>query len=794
MLRRTTVAGLLLLPGLVSTISDIRAAEVELLNTRTPWRVFFVPSTNSSAKRDSGPIASLLAPPEGWTKPNFDDSAWARYLDDLPDLLNWESKGRRKSISTKLYLRTNFGIADPRRARDLRVTVDGSTGGTVFLNGRELGNGSRVDIPPEVLVKGRNVLAVELERSAGFLSIRLTSSSGAGVIAYDEAIKGTHAWGAMTVQPVANSVPEKAPVNRNWFHSLLWSRGMPLKGVQIGNPFDRLRPIRMVAPRGGVCSGQAVLSDLDGLRDVGAAIAEFRGPAGQRIPAGNVQIRYAVQRPGIDYCDALMEQPPDGANTVPVWLVTQIAKDQRPGWYTSTLTLRANGKSFNVPVQLLVCGFAIASASDLDCPISVTQSPETLALHYQVEPWSDDHWQLLEKSFELMGQVNNQVVYVPVILGTARVGRGLTPARVNRDDWRFPLIRWVKTDRGLQPEFSLLEKYLDLYLKHCTPPRALCLYIWDSAYAKQVADFYENRRVPTRAMEAQADPMVLQWDPATGETNEIPAPRFEDAGADRFWRPVFDGVRSIVRRRGWSERTILLGLGGDLRPSTATADRLRQWAPYARWNLLSHFSGDPAPVDGRLTAGGNLEVGFKQWPWMICGRALPARGWEQQVEQQLDFLAMPTARWHHQEFSPPIMFRTLPLLWGSVSHLGLDFWMPGADGGPSNTSFFVHVNALTAPGPDGAIPTVRFQMLREAVQDVHVRRAMIRAYLNLPEEQRQRYRDLLDEFTLRVAFGAHIPSGGELSYDWPDYVARVYQTAGDLTGQKTGASLDNPPK
>ena len=120
--------------------------------------------------------------------------------------------------------------------------------------------------------------------------------------------------------------------------------------------------------------------------------------------------------------------------------------------------------------------------------------------------------------------------------------------------------------------------------------------------------------------------------------------------------------------------------------------------------------------------------------------------------------------------------------------------MDSDPGGPSNTSFFVHVNALTAPGPDGAIPTVRFQMLREAVQDVHVRRAMIRAYLNLPEDQRQTYRDLLDEFTLRVAFGAHIPSGGELSYDWLDYVARVYQTAGDLTGQKTGARLDNPPK
>ena len=196
MYRRPKWIRLPLLLGLISaiTVGNIRAAEVELVNARTPWRVFFVPGTDLSAKQDSGPIASLLAPPQDWTNPNFDDSAWARYLDDLPDLLDWESKGRRKVISTKLCLRTSFGIADPRRARDLKVTINSSGGGAVFVNGRELGNASRVDIPSEVLAKGRNVLAVELERSAGFRSIRLTSASGAGVIAYDEALKGTHVW------------------------------------------------------------------------------------------------------------------------------------------------------------------------------------------------------------------------------------------------------------------------------------------------------------------------------------------------------------------------------------------------------------------------------------------------------------------------------------------------------------------------------------------------------------------------------------------------------------------------
>jgi hypothetical protein len=770
-----------------------RGDEVDLLPPQMPWRAFFAQVAIAPAKSDPVPPASWAAPPADWMKPDFDDSAWARYLDDLPDLLG-QLKGGGGGRSTALLLRTRFGISDPRQARDLKVTVTGSGGGAVYVNGREVGNAAAVEIPPGALVRGRNVLAIELRHPVGFQSVRLTSASGGGVISPAEAFRGTRVWSASPVEPVSETVPERPPAKQNWFHGLVWTRGMPVKGVPLGNPFDPPAPIWMAVPRNGVCSGQAVLSDPAGLRGIVATVSDFRGPGGACIRAADAQLRYAVQRAGVDYCDALMEKPPENAKTVPVWLVMRAGKDQTPGWYTSALDLQASGRKFSVPVQVLVSGFTVADAKDLACPIRLTQSPETLALQYKVAPWSDAHWALMEKSLALLGQAGNKVVNVPVILGTFRVGRGLTPAKVNRSDWRFPLVRWVKTDRGPQPEFSLLEKYLDVYLKHCAPPQALCLYLWDSAYAKQVADIYEGRRIPSRALSPQGEPRVQLWDPKTGETSEIPAPHFDAEGADAFWKPMLDGARALVTKRGWPERAILLGLGGDLRPSLQTGEVLRAWAPYARWNLLSHFSGDPSPKDGRLIAGGNLEIGLKEWPWRICGGALPVSGWEESVLHPQDFLDMPTARWHHQEFSPPITFRTLPLLWGSLSWLGLDFWLPGKGGGPGNTSFFVHVNALTAPGPDGAVPTVRFQMLREAAQDVDVRMAMIRAYLKLPEAERQPYRALLDEFPRRVALGAGGPSNCELSYDWLGYVARLYLAAGELAGVKTDARWDQPPR
>lgn len=74
-------------------------------------------------------------------------------------------------------------------------------------------------------------------------------------------------------------------------------------------------------------------------------------------------------------------------------------------------------------------------------------------------------------------------------------------------------------------------------------------------------------------------------------------------------------MREVVTKRGWSDQIIMLSLGGDVRPSPKTGELLREWVPYARWHLVSHFSGDPSPKDGKLIATGGLEVGLGVKPW-----------------------------------------------------------------------------------------------------------------------------------------------------------------------------------
>ena len=109
------------------------------------------------------------------------------------------------------------------------------------------------------------------------------------------------------------------------------------------------------------------------------------------------------------------------------------------------------------------------------------------------------------------------------------------------------------------------------------------------------------------------------------------------------------------------------------------------------------------------------------------------------------------------------------------------------------SSWFGGMNAVSVPGPKGAIPTVRFQMLREGIQDAQVRAEMVRAYLKLPQEKRRAYQALLDGLGTYASIRSVHPLRAEPDHNWPDYVARVHEAAAGLAGAKPAAAWNSPP-
>ncbi len=801
-------------------------------------------------------------PPANWPGRDCDDGQWGRYGDDLADFIGGygcsvDDGGGPARHPSLLCLRTRFGVSDPAMATDVTVAVEYLGGAVVHVNGVEVGRSHlpagklephtpateypieaytvedgttplppvtyaaepaakwlpryqarvrtmAVTVPARLLVKGGNVLAVELHAApvcgpdagrnawshVGIRHVKVTSVRGTGVIPYPEAVRGTRVWSAQAQEQVTERPSPRSLSARNFFHDV-GTRGMPLKGIAAGNPFEPLLPVRILTPRNGVGNAQTVLSDPDGLRGVRASISDLRGPGGALLPAGVVRVRFAAQGEDCHWCDALMDKPFEGATTIPVWLEARAPKDQPPGWYVGALSLTANDKTFAVPVQVFVTGFTVPDSRDFRSLIGVMHSPDSVADAYRVQPWSDAHFALLAKSLEMAGQLGNDILYVPIIIGT-HMGH------------RSGLIRWAKTDKGLQPDFTAFEKYLDLYLRYCSPPKAIDLYVWSPETSTEVADAYEGRAIPTRTYTPIRPLQVTRWDSRTGETADVVAPDFLDEGAEAFWKPMLDGVHAIVRKRGWPERAIMLGCGGDIRPSRKTGEAFRKWAPYARWDIYSHFSGDPqvggagshfhkndpalpGSAPGKMIAIGDLEVGMKESPH---GGILDASSLEKYWQEKFDFLHLPIHRCVYNERAGPMVFRTIPCHNGRIARFGLDFW----SGAGAGLIWGVYPTQLARRGPDGPVPSVRLQMMREGAQDFEARMAILESLAKLPAQQQTAYRALLDDLLRRYRAGEAYLSQTELNLDWPGYVARVYRAAEELTGIKTKARWEPPPK
>jgi outer membrane protein assembly factor BamB len=443
-------------------------------------------------------------------------------------------------------------------------------------------------------------------------------------------------------------------------------------------------------------------------------------------------------------------------------------------------------------VQILVSSPVLPDAKNFGSLMGLYSSPETVAIFGKVTPYSDEHLKLMEPSFAMQGQVGNDILHVPVVLGgfgaSPRnwVGRNLDAGDPRR---RVPMIRWVRKEGKLAPDFTVLERFLDRYLQFCAPPKALALYLWDAAMVTETGMAYENTRNLSETRGANSLLLIAVWDPAKGALIDTPAPQFNDPGAEAFWKPMLDGVRDLVKRRGWPEDCIMIGQGSDTRPGSNTVERLRQWAPYARWSVLSHFSGDPGgpQADGRFIGTGGLEIGLME---TIYYKPLSLATLEDQIFRPARYLNLCPQRNSHGDASSPLLFRTLALISGAHTRLSLDYW----PGGPGHGSgWFNNTAHISVFGRRGAIPTVRFQMFREGVQDLEICRLITRELQGKPAEVREKYGRLLDAVGAQHPQFVGIPPSFEKATDLVGRSARLMAALAELTGQPGKDSWDAPP-
>jgi hypothetical protein len=279
-------------------------------------------------------------------------------------------------------------------------------------------------------------------------------------------------------------------------------------------------------------------------------------------------------------------------------------------------------------------------------------------------------------------------------------------------------------------------------------------------------------------------------------------------------------MRKVLEARGLLDATCV-GFAGKESPGREVVGDLAAALPEAGWVVRA---------DSPVTELHGQEVRYLQCSWKKCSRFTDpddidqgkrVYGWRNPLRVALSTEKVKgiTAGGSIHDYSPLGVFRLLPL--GSLTSVGLkespgvrgfgplgaDFWHVVEERGgrrapivgryPDNRAPNLNYTAhrLLVPGRRGPVASVRFECLREGLQEVEARIFIEKALTDpakrtlLGDDFARRCRDLLDEQFRAYRLGAignakcgHDPAWYAAS-GWQERSARIYRAAAEVAGK-----------
>ncbi len=771
--------------SLMSFTVHAETDEAVLIGKNTAWRHYIVQSTEEmrlpsgeivpvsiSGGRRSAPkvkqhasVSRSELPADNWMQPEFDDSGWPLRL--LPT-----RTGRNRAISL-LCLRNRFFVENPKAAGPIKLSVAYRGGVMVYVNGKEVKRSdmpesevtsktSATDYPKEAYLdpdghllrlgwgdpgKYRDRFELRNRALTDFIIPVSALQAGVNVLALsvhrpptDEILyKGKPVkynwrfcpWETLNIKKVSLRAPvgtQTHPQTQGLIPLNLLSAD-PLPAKARPNIWARFKPIRVSGARNGFFSAQVVIASMEPIKNLQVA-----------NEAEAILVRYPRG-------EALHETPPEKVPVDPetklamqrLWITVNVPPETAPGLHRGVLTVSAdNVDALTLPIELSVADWTLPNSGVFETFFDLVQSPESLAIKYEVEQWSPEHWKLVDRSFELMGQVGSRVLYVPII-------------RESHFGNKHSMVRWIKKADGTwDHDFSIFEKYLDTAIRRLGKLHMVGVHAW-GAYSG--GSYFGKGK---RADENQPFRYSL-IDPATGKLTAAEGPSWDDPDCVDFLKPVFDGIRSRLEDRGLAN-TMMIGSGHDRVASPAALAVLKKASGGVPWVVHCHphrtnISGQP--------------IGYLAYVWGTKGPTLNpkyrAYGWR---EKDL-VVTFPRAGsgtigkvFDHSPLMQYRMMRETAICTAlkGFGWMGADFWHViknrrktvtlldyyyGYDQ-RTNLGMGHAVYRLLAPGPDGPLATTRLEMAREGGQEAEAR-VFIERVLHDPRRKAKLGADLAEE-------------------------------------------------
>jgi hypothetical protein len=284
-------------------------------------------------------------------------------------------------------------------------------------------------------------------------------------------------------------------------------------------------------------------------------------------------------------------------------------------------------------------------------------------------------------------------------------------------------------------------------------------------------------------------------------------PKWGTPEAREFWKPVVDSLREILRERGLEE-SMMLGVSTDAQPIKEVIEDMKAVAPGVPWISRghvcpSHLHGVPVryvcEVWGSPVAPDPSEARRYGWqePWL---RVTFPRAGSNSVGAMRPWA--PLGMWYVSlEGMQAAGIR-------GFGSMGADFWNVVSSDDPLRNTYGggwiyniigryresaygqVYMGNsspyVLGPGPDGALPTVRFEMIRAAAQLTEARAYIEKALVDPSQKARmsadlsERAQELLDERTRAILWARNRGWLWLLSSGWQERDDQLYALCAEV--------------
>jgi hypothetical protein len=360
--------------------------------------------------------------------------------------------------------------------------------------------------------------------------------------------------------------------------------------------------------------------------------------------------------------------------TRPVWVAVDLPPDTAPGTYRGTILLDSRAGRISHAVTVVVQNRTLPPASRWSFHLDLWQNPFVVARHHRVELWSQEHISLLK----------------PLLCKLADAGQKCITATIVHHPWDFDdfqsMVRWTRTSDGTwEYDFGIFDKYVSLAMECGIVEQINCYsmvpvsneYFWiDAASGKTVS--------------AVMKPGTKAY--------------------DDFWRTFLLAFREHMQNKGWLDKTtIALDERGE--DDTLSVLRLiRETAPGLKVSLAGFHHEE-------VTLG--IHDFSSNWRHVDAFTADVLDARRSDGRKTTFYVACAVAKPNQFTFSPPA--ESCYVAWFAAA-AGFDGFLRWAYNSWTDNPFTDSRHALHPPGDTffvypGALSSVRFERLREGIQD-----------------------------------------------------------------------------